>query len=79
MLRLTALILWPSFLVAIVAEGFFFSLFDPDDLAFAGTPIVLSRLATYTLGFFFFWIFCSLSSLITCYLTRVPDEADPPP
>ncbi len=78
MLRLTAMILWPAFLVAIVAEGFFFSLFDPEDLALAGTHIELSPLATYTLGFFFFWFFCSLASMMTCWLTQVPEEKNKP-
>jgi hypothetical protein len=78
MLRRTAIILWPAFLVAIVAEGFFFSLFDPQDLALASTHIELSPLATYTLGFFFFWLFCSLASMITCWLARLPNEKDTP-
>jgi hypothetical protein len=78
MLRLTAMILWPAFLIAIIAEGFFFSLFDPDDLAFAGAPIEMSRMAAYTLGFFFFWFFCALASAMTCYLVRLPGERQPP-
>ncbi len=68
MLRLTAMILWPAFLVAIIA----------DDLAFFGAPIELPRLATYTLGFFFFWLFGALASMMTCYLVRLPDESQPP-
>lgn len=68
MLRLALIVLWPSFLVAIVAEGFFFSLFDPRDLLIGGNHPDLSQLAIYTAGFFFFWTFCSLASMLTCYL-----------
>ena len=32
MLKLAMSVLWPSFMVAILAEGFFFSIFDPVDL-----------------------------------------------
>lgn len=72
--RLVMVVLWPSFLVAIVAEGFFFSLFDPSDLSLVGSHIELTAIAAYTIGFFFFWVFCALASMLTCYLIGVPDE-----
>ncbi|MFC3108755.1 hypothetical protein ACFQAT_09165 [Undibacterium arcticum] len=78
MLRLAMNILWPSFLAAIVAEGCFFSLFDPDGLLHLSHQIELSRIAAYTLGFFFFWIFCSLASMLTYYLVNVPRDRRPP-
>lgn len=71
MTRLIMVVLWPSFLVAIVAEGFFFSLFDPVDLTLGGEHIEMSPLGVYTLGFFFFWAFCALASMLTCYLLEV--------
>ena len=74
MLRLAMIILWPSFLVAIVAEGFFFSLFDPRELLLAGRQIELSPLAAYTIGFFIFWIVCSLASILTYYWASVPGD-----
>jgi hypothetical protein len=77
MLRLGMLIMWPSFLVAIVAEGFFFSLFDPVDLMLVGGHIDLPPIAAYTVGFFFFWIFSALSSMLSCYLLRT--EVGQPP
>ena len=67
-MRRAIAILWSSFLVAVAAEGLFFSIFDPHDLVFSGVPIELSRPAIYTLGFFSFWIGCALSSALTCYL-----------
>ena len=65
MLRLAMLILWPSFLVAIMAEGFFFSLFDPVDLLLVGGHVDLPPIAAYTIGFFFFWSFCSLAAILS--------------
>ena len=77
MLRLVLIVLWPSFLVAIVAEGFFFSLFDPHDLAIGGNHPDLSSIAIYTIGFFFLLIFCALASMLTCYLA-LPGSQRPP-
>jgi len=74
MLRLLMNILWPSFLVAMMAEGCFFSLFDPKELLSIGVQHALPPIAGYTIGFFFFWIFCALASLLTCYLVKVPDD-----
>ena len=66
-------ILWPSFLVAGMAEGIFFTMVDPEDLHLFGSPLELSRIAVYTLGFFLFWAFCAASSALTCYLHRSSD------
>jgi len=74
MARLIMVVLWPSFLTAIVAEGFIFSLFDPHDLALVGNHIEVSPLAVYTIGFFCLWAFCSLASMLTCYLLAVPND-----
>ena len=77
MLRLAMLILWPSFLVAIMAEGFFFSLFDPVDLLLVGGHVDLPPIAAYTIGFFFFWSFCSLAAMLSCDLLRTEDGQPP--
>lgn len=74
MARLMMVVLWPSFLVAIVAEGFFFSIFDPGDLSLFSTYPDVSPMAVYTVGFFFFWIFCALASMLTYYLIGVPND-----
>lgn len=74
MLRLALQILWPSFMVAIAAEGIFFSLFDPRDLAHTGAQY--DWLGAYTAGFFCFWGLCAISSLITVYLLKEPEERD---
>ena len=67
-------ILWPGFLVAIPAVGVVFSLFDPADLHLNGKPVELSRLAAYTLGFFFFWALGCACSALTSLLQRSPFE-----
>ena len=79
MLRLVMSILWPSFLVAILAEGCFFSLFDPRELfTHLGGQTELPPIAGYTIGFFFFWVFCALASMLTYYLANVPNDQRPP-
>ncbi|MGB4345425.1 MAG: hypothetical protein WBJ21_03405 [Burkholderiaceae bacterium] len=77
MLKLAMLILWPSFLVAIVAEGFFFSLFDPADLLLVGGFVDVPAIAIYTVGFFFFWSFGALAAMLSLYLYR-DDDFQPP-
>lgn len=77
MLRLVSTILWPSFLVAIVAEGCFFSLFDPLELLRIGGSHELAPIAGYTIGFFFFWIFCAMASMLTYYLSDGSNERRP--
>lgn len=74
MARLAMIILWPSFLVAIVAEGFLFSLVDPQEMHFFDSPMELPPLAVYTIGFFCLWLFCALASMLSCYLARRPER-----
>lgn len=67
-------VLWPSFLVGGIAEGIFFTLFDPMDLHLFGNPVELSRTAIYTIGFFAFWLVAAVSSALTSVLLRGADE-----
>ena len=62
-------ILWPSFLVACVAELLFFSVFDPVDFQLFG-PLGLSRRAGYSIGFFLFWGITAASSALTLVLQK---------
>jgi hypothetical protein len=66
--RIFLWILWPSFLVSGLAEGFLFSFVQPDDLVFFGHHPDISDEGIYTLGFFVIWIFCALSSALTIYI-----------
>lgn len=69
-------ILWPSFLVAAVAELAFFSLFDPMEMHFLGEPIEASRTAVYSVGFFAFWLLTAISSALTRWLAQREEGAD---
>jgi hypothetical protein len=62
-------VLWPSFIVAIVATGLFFSAFNPRDLVPYNIDIDISPLAAYSIGFFIFWIIAAVSSYGTLYFT----------
>lgn len=75
-------VLWPSFLVAIVATGLFFSAFDPADLYPFGDDTEVSRLGIYSIGFLFFWLISTISGIGTLYfaitncMRQNPDNRD---
>ncbi len=60
-------VLWPSFLVAVVVTGLFFSAFDPDELFPFGQETGISRLGAYTVGFLAIWLVTALSGIGTLY------------
>jgi hypothetical protein len=66
-------VLWPSFIVALLATVAFFFAFDPLELWPASR---LGRLGAYTVGFFAFWGLGAASSALTCYFQR-PCERTP--
>lgn len=74
----TIAVLWPSFLVAAVAEFALFAVVDPAAIHLAGDE-PLSRPATYTIGFFAFWALGALSSAFTLYFARQDAAAAPRP
>lgn len=74
MTRVIANILWPSFLISIMAEGCFFSVFEPHELLQLVDLHELPPIAGYTIGFFFFWTLSSLASSLTYYMTHVPND-----
>ena len=68
-------ILWPSFIVAGIAEIVFFTLFDPLELHLAAAGFgMTSRLGWYSVGFALFWAFAAASSALTCYFQRSAEE-----
>lgn len=67
-------VLWPSFLVAGIAEVLFFTVISPQELYLLGEPVAFSQIATYSIGFFAFWLICAASSLLTVFLQRSADE-----
>ena len=58
-------VLWPSFMVAAVAELLFFAVVDPHDMSVFGVPIEAGRMTGYAVGFFFFWGICAAASALT--------------
>ena len=67
-------ILWPSFIVAGVAEVVFFTVFDPQEFVFLGEPVAWSRTAMYSIGFFVFWALTGATSALTCFFQRTSVE-----
>lgn len=67
-------IIWPSFIVAGIAEMLFFTVIDPQELHFFGEAVQLSRIAIYSIGFFTFWGVCAASSMTTCFFQRTAAE-----
>jgi hypothetical protein len=68
-------VLWPSFLMAVVAMGVFFSIVDPLELTIVARYLGDSRDAAYTIGFFVFWGLLAASSTITWLLLDSPPAA----
>lgn len=60
-------ILWPSFLVASIETVVFFTLFDPQ---FVFGEYDITRTGAYTVGFFLFWVFAILPSILTLYFAK---------
>lgn len=69
-------ILWPSFLVAGLADLVFISLLDPLQLMYRGVPPVDHSIGVYSAGFFVFWLLGIASSALTCYFQRSADQVN---
>lgn len=69
-------VLWPSFLVAAVAELLVFAVIDPSDLHLFGVPVDAGRMPVYTIGFFFFWLLGASAAALTVFLQRSPVEVN---
>ena len=65
-----AVILWASFIAGGLAEVIFFTVIDPAQLYFLGREVELGSLATYSIGFLFFWVFAAASSALSAFLAR---------
>jgi hypothetical protein len=66
--RLLIWVLWPSFLIAAIAEAAFFAAVDPQEIVLFGEPLAISNEGIYTLGFFIIWAFCAASSALTVFV-----------
>lgn len=67
-------ILWPSFIVAGMAEAVFFTAFDPQELVIFGEPVTWSRIAVYSIGFFVLWAVTAATSSLTCFFQKTSAE-----
>jgi hypothetical protein len=74
--RLLIWVLWPSFLIAAIAEAAFFTAIHPEELLLFGEPLSFSNEGIYTLGFFVMWAFCGASSALTVFV--LPKSAEQP-
>ena len=72
--RLMMQVLWPAFLVSVVAVGVFFSMIDPQELVVFGIHIADNRDAAHTVGFFLFWALLSVACSITWLLASDPQK-----
>jgi hypothetical protein len=73
MLQRMIQILWPSFLVAGVADIVFTTLLDPLEIMYRGDALIEHRIGAFTVGFFLFWLLGIASSALTCYFQRGAD------
>lgn len=74
--RILILVFWPSFVVAGISVGLFFTIFDPVELSLFGQPLSLSRLGAYSIGFFCFWALGAASSALTWFFQRSAAEVN---
>lgn len=68
MRRLLMTILWPSFLVAGISVGVFFSMVEPQTLVIHGSNVEANDVVVYSIAFFIFWFLGALSSGLTALL-----------
>jgi len=60
-------VFWPSFITAGIATILFTTAFDPE-VIFVDYDV--SRLGVYSISFFLFWLFGSITSVATCFFLR---------
>jgi hypothetical protein len=68
-------ILWPSFIVAGIATILFTTAFDPATIEFF-VENDISRVGSYTICFFLFWLFGAITSSATCYFLEPCDTVN---
>jgi hypothetical protein len=67
--QVIAAVLWTSFLTAAAATMLFFAFVDPADMEHAmRLPMEHTRMTSYSIGFFFFWLITGVSSALSVYL-----------
>lgn len=69
--RFLMYVLWPAFLMAAVAVGILFSMFDPAEIDVLASDVSTTRTTVYTVGFFVFWALFSAGGAMTYVLALV--------
>ncbi|HMW18035.1 MAG TPA: hypothetical protein PKN13_01775 [Accumulibacter sp.] len=59
---------WPAFIAAGIAEAIFFTLIDPRQLYLLGRQVEWPPIATYSTGFFLFWLVCIGACLMSYFM-----------
>lgn len=81
-MRRLILVLWPSFITALLATASFFSVFDPYELALHGKQLFHDELSAYSVFFLLAWAFGAFNGLILLQLNRPARDIngfEPPP
>lgn len=81
-MRRLILVLWPSFITALLATASFFSVFDPYELALHGKQLFHDELSAYSVFFLLAWVFGAFNGLILLQLNRPARDIngfEPPP
>jgi len=76
MMKRWVVMLWASFLAGGLGEVLFFTVIDPGQLYFFGHEVELGALATYSLGFLFFWLLALASSALSFFLLMDEEEVN---
>ena len=71
--RRIGVVVWVSFVTAAIATALFFAIFDPLVIMGQATyPLDWSRTASYSVGFFLFWILTSATGAMVAWLLATP-------
>lgn len=72
-------VIWCSFLAAAVGTMLCFAFLDPLLLSHDNAPPrwLADRMTGYAVGFFFFWLICMVSAVLTAWMLETPPK-DPP-
>ena len=76
------LLLWPSFMIAMIATAVFFSIFEPAELKLHGNVLFADKLSAYSVFFFVSWAFGALNTSIVLLLEKSARDINgftPPP
>jgi hypothetical protein len=63
-------VVWPAFMIAVVAEFLFVLVIDPQELYLFGEAAKMSNVAAYSFGVVAFFLIAAASSIATWYLMR---------